>query len=140
MAAAFQIHATCVALDDRAVLITGASGSGKSALGLGLMALGCDLVADDYTELTREGLHLTAHCPAPLQGLIEARGVGVLQAAHIPQATVALAIDLDHTETDRLPPQRSVTWLNIAVPLLHKVESGHFAAAILQYLRAGRRP
>jgi len=60
--------------------------------------------------------------------------------AHIPQSTVALAVDLDHTETDRLPPQRSVTWLNVTVPLLHKVESGHFAAAILQYLRAGRRP
>lgn len=140
MATPLQIHATCVAFESRAVLLTGASGSGKSALGLNLMALGCVLVADDRTDLTMTGNHLTASCPAPLRGLIEARGVGILQAEPTQKATVTLAVDLDHVEADRFPPQRSVTWLNVTVPLLHKVESGHFAAAILQYLHAGRRP
>ncbi len=140
MSAPLVLHATCVALGDRAVVITGASGRGKSALGLGLMSLGCTLVADDRTELTAETSTLIARCPLALQGLIEARGVGILRADTIAHATVALSVDLDQTETDRFPPQRSVTWLNLSIPLLHKVESAHFAAAILQYLRAGRRP
>ena len=45
------IHASTVALDGRALLILGAAGSGKSTLALGLMALGCTLVADDRTQL-----------------------------------------------------------------------------------------
>ena len=36
-------------------MITGASGAGKSALALQLIALGAELVADDRTELWREG-------------------------------------------------------------------------------------
>ena len=49
------VHASCVARDGRAVLIRGASGSGKSGLALQLMALGAGLVADDRTRLWREG-------------------------------------------------------------------------------------
>jgi HPr kinase/phosphorylase len=37
------LHASCVALNGRAVLITGKSGSGKSALALQLMAYGAML-------------------------------------------------------------------------------------------------
>ena len=37
------------------MLIRGASGTGKSALGLELLALGLRLVADDRTELALEG-------------------------------------------------------------------------------------
>ncbi len=140
MPAPLILHATCVALNDRAVLITGASGSGKSALALQLMAAGGTLVADDRTELVSDGATLTASCPTPLRGLIEARGVGLLRADPAGPVQVTLAVDLDKTETDRLPPQRSVIYAGVPIPLLHKVESGHFAAAILQYLRAGRRP
>ena len=69
------LHATCVAWEGRAVLIRGASGAGKSSLGLELMAWGCGLVADDRTELwAREG-RLMARCPVAIRGLIEARGV-----------------------------------------------------------------
>jgi len=43
------LHASCVCLEGRAVLIRGASGSGKSGLALQLIALGAALVADDRT-------------------------------------------------------------------------------------------
>jgi len=133
------LHATTVALNGRGVLITGASGTGKSALGLSLMAMGCSLVADDRSLINREGAQVIARCPPPLQGMIEARGVGILVAEPLAQVALALVVDLDQTDTERLPPQRHVTLLEQRLPLLHKVETGHFAAAVLQYLKAGRR-
>jgi len=134
-----NMHATTVAYEGRGVLITGASGSGKSALGLMLMAMGCRLVADDRTLISREGEQVIARCPAPLCGMIEARGVGILASEALTQAALALVVDLDRTEQERLPPARFVTLLEHQLPLLHNVATGHFAAAVLQYLKAGRR-
>ena len=57
------LHATCVAFGANAVLILGAAGSGKSALALQLMALGCDLVSDDRTAVVAEGAKLIAAAP-----------------------------------------------------------------------------
>jgi HPr kinase/phosphorylase len=132
------IHATCVALNRRGVLILGPSGSGKSALALQLMALGCALVSDDQTVLTPQDGTLTARAPAALKGRIEARGIGILAADAISAARIVLAVDLAQAETDRLPPERRVTIHGCSIPLVHRVESAHFPAAILQYLWAGR--
>lgn len=132
------IHATAVVLAGRGVLILGASGSGKSALALELMARGARLVADDRVELRlREGAVL-ASAPAAIRGRIEARFVGILQAETVPEAPVALVVDLDETETQRLPPRRSKNLLGVMVPLLHNAANPSFPAAILQYLKAGR--
>ena len=133
------LHASAVAWDGRAVLICGASGSGKSALALQLMVYGCTLVADDATILRAVKGQLIASCPAPLTGLIEARGTGLLNANSLSNAPVTLCITLDQIETERLPPWRAVAYLGISLPLLHKVETGHFAASVLQYLKQGRR-
>ena len=46
-----KIHASCVALAGKGVLILGDSGAGKSDLALRLMDDGARLVADDRTEL-----------------------------------------------------------------------------------------
>jgi len=118
------------------VLITGRSGSGKSALGLNLMAYGCDLVADDQTLLMERSGRLWASAPARLAGQIEARFVGILSAPVQATARVALVIAMDRPETQRLPPARSTTLLGVTLPLLHNPGTGHFAAAILQYLKA----
>jgi len=133
------VHATCVAADAGGILILGASGSGKSGLGLALMAHGALLVADDRTVLTRDGDALIATAPDTIRGLIEVRGIGILNAPVADAAPVVLAIDLDRTETHRLPPLRTIGLMGQSVPLLHKVENGHFASAILHYLAWGRR-
>lgn len=133
------IHASCVALGSRAVLISGASGAGKSALALQLMAMGASLVADDRTILTRRGDRLVASAPPAIHGLIEARGVGLLQAETVAQADVVLQVDLDQTETARLPVMRFCDILGLRRPSIHKVDSSHFPAAVLQYLKGGRR-
>lgn len=133
------LHATTIAWNGRGLLILGPSGSGKSALALALMAHGADLVADDRTLITRAGEALIAACPPALSGLIEARGLGLLGAEPHPPVPLALAADLSRPETERLPPRRSVTLLDCSLPLVHDPGTGHFAAALLQYLKAGRR-
>ncbi len=131
------VHASCVAVDGRAVLVIGPSGSGKSALCLQLLALGATLVADDRTVLQSGESGVLARSPETIDGLIEARGIGLLAAASC-VARVALVVDLEQVETDRLPPHRTYNLLGQKAPLLHKVEAAHFPAAILQYLKGGR--
>ncbi|WP_172300257.1 HPr kinase/phosphorylase [Pseudoruegeria sp. HB172150] len=131
------IHASTVAIEGRAVLIRGASGSGKSALALQLIALGAGLVADDQTELTLVEGWPVASCPPAIRGRIEARGVGILAVEAAAPARVALVVDMDVAEAERLPPERHTRILGCTIPLLHKVESVHFASAIFVYLKAG---
>jgi HPr kinase/phosphorylase len=132
------LHASAVALGDRAALIIGPAGSGKSSLALQLLALGGQLVADDGVILRRDGDRLLARAPDPIRGLIEARGVGLLRADARDDVPVALVVDLGRAETDRLPPHRTIQIAGLSLPLLHKVESPHFPAAIRQYLAQGR--
>jgi len=137
MAAPETLHATCVALKGQGVVILGASGSGKSALGLGLMALGCTLVADDRVRVSLRNGAVFAHCPPTLSGLIEARGIGILNARSSPEARVALVVDLDQQEPERLPSGRVYTLLECDLPLIYRVDAPQFAPAILQILKAG---
>ncbi|WP_127116039.1 HPr kinase/phosphorylase [Shimia sediminis] len=132
------LHASCVAHQGRAVLILGASGSGKSSLALQLMALGAGLVADDRTRLTREGHQVIADVPEAISGLIEARGVGILRADPVGPAPVALVVSLDENESDRLPEKRLFRVLGQSVPLLAGVATPHFPAALMQMLACGR--
>ena len=134
------LHATCVAAHGHALLITGPSGSGKSALALRLMALGAQLVSDDQTALTPSPAGLIARCPSPrIRGLIEARGLGLLRADPLDAAPVALVVDLSRTEDHRLPPQRSITMAGVVLPLALLVPNDHFPAALMLYLQHGRQ-
>lgn len=132
------LHGTAVALEGRALLIRGASGSGKSALALELMALGSALVADDRVRVERRNEALILSAPEAIRGLIEARGVGILRAETVPEAKLAAIVDLDREESARLPEIRHETLLSCPVPLLHNFARHHFAAALLQYLKGGR--
>lgn len=134
--AATPLHASCVALEGRGLLILGRSGAGKSALALDLIALGATLVADDQVALRRDGAALTAAAPPQVQGLIEARGLGLLRAPFLPQAAVAMALDLDDPPQGRLPPLRRLTLLGASIPLLSSPNPPR-AAAILAALRWG---
>lgn len=132
------LHATTVAHAGRAALIRGASGSGKSGLALQLLALGARLVADDRTLLHRAGDQVIADTPTPLLGRIEARGVGILATPPAGPTPVAVIIDMDVPETDRLPPPREAELRGVILPLLRKVDMPHFPAAIMAYLEHGR--
>lgn len=132
------LHANCVVHRGRAILITGAAGRGKSTLSLALIGRGCGLIADDRTILTSQGGALVAACPPALRGLIEARGIGILNADPQPPAPVALCIDMDAVETERLPPRRSVTFLGISVPLILHSDHRHLDALVMHLVSNGR--
>ena len=132
------LHASCVAVEGRALLILGPSGSGKSSLALELIALGATLVADDRAEVTAEGAALVARPPDRIAGLIEARGIGILRLPFLAAAPVALAVDLATRETDRLPPARHIQVLGRPVDLVLGQEGRHFPSALLIRLRTGR--
>ena len=133
------MHASCVAVSGRAVLITGPSGSGKSALALTLLAHGARLVADDQSEIFLDEGRVMARCPAPLSGLIEARGLGLLTAEPAGPTEVVLVADLAEAEADRLPPRRKVTLLGTGIDLVLGRGNDHFAAAVLCYLKGTRQ-
>lgn len=134
-----NLHASCVAVGGRGLLILGPSGSGKSALALQLIALGASLVADDRCLLWRDGAVLRARAPDTLAGLIEARGLGILRADHLADVAVQLVVDLAETETQRLPPQRQITLLDVTCDLVLGSQAAHFPAAVMCYLKAGRQ-
>ncbi len=134
------IHASCVAVGNAAVLLIGASGSGKSALALELMAYGAVLIADDQTNLTLIDNLLVASCPTPIRGRIEARGVGILDAQSKDREIVRLVVDLDRTEKTRLPVPEHMEFLRCHVPVFSVPPGVHFAAAILQFLKGSKDP
>ena len=99
---AVNIHASCVAIGGRGVLILGGSGVGKSDLALLLIDDGAKLVADDRAELTVERGKLCARAPKSIAGLIEVRGLGIVALPFAPKAVIALAVKLA-TAVERLP-------------------------------------
>jgi HPr kinase/phosphorylase len=112
------LHASAVALQGRAVLILGESGAGKSDLALRLIERGAALVADDQVVLeAREGV-LFAAPPPRLAGLIEARGIGIMQLAYQPHVPVAFAVRLvARAQVERMPEPAFFDCLGIRLPL-----------------------
>lgn len=131
------LHATCVELGGRGLLILGASGSGKSALALQLMGFGAGLVADDRVLISRHADRVVAQAPVGLPHLIEARYMGLLKAELCPATELAAIVDLDQVATERLPDLISRNLLGCDLPCFSRVDEAHFAAALIQYLKAG---
>jgi serine kinase of HPr protein (carbohydrate metabolism regulator) len=99
------VHASTVASDGRAVLISGPSGSGKSDLALRLLDRGFTLVSDDQTIVRRDGERLVASAPPTIKGKLEIRGIGIVEMDTIEDIPVALFVELT-SEIMRLPDDR----------------------------------
>ena len=99
------IHATAVAIDCRALLILGASGTGKSELAASLLASETlagrvELIGDDRILLTTRGTGELLTRPHPrIAGFIERRGLGIVAMHHLAEAPVAAIAKLDHATT-----------------------------------------
>ena len=110
-----SIHASAVQVGDRAVLIRGPSGSGKSQLAFQLILAGragqippAVLVGDDRVHLHAGDRQLLVR-PAPaLAGLIEIRGLGIRRCGFTNEAIVGLVIDLAAGDAERLPPRAAL--------------------------------
>src|SRR3984885_9999003 len=102
-----SIHASAVLIGNRAVLIRGPSGSGKSRLAFDLILAGragqiatAALVGDDRVHVWTKGAELMIG-PAPaLAGLIEIRGLGVRRCDFVAEARVGLVVDLDAADAE----------------------------------------
>ena len=139
MAKQETLHASAVALNGKGVLILGRSGAGKSSLALEMMAYGCQLIADDRVLVWRENGKIIADAPAALSGLIEARGVGLLNASPAGPTRITLICDLDQSNDARLPPAQVYDLMDIAISLVTGPLRPHLGMALRQYLLAGRR-
>ena len=114
-----QIHATCVELGGAGVLLLGESGSGKSDLALRLIDAGGRLVADDRTDLHRDGVRLIASPPATIAGRIEVRGLGIVPVTHVGASAISLAVHLVAADrVERMPPAQHRSWLGVDIPLI----------------------
>ena len=112
------LHASTVAKDGRAVLITGPSGSGKSDLALRLIDRGFTLVSDDRTVVKRDSDRLLAAAAQNLAGKLEIRGIGIVEVDSVSDIPVALIIEL-RSDIERMPDDsRERLILGVPVPLI----------------------
>lgn len=111
-----RLHASCVAIGGRAVLIEGRSGSGKSDLALRLIDRGAVLVSDDQVIVRREGTRAMAAPPETITGKIEVRGVGIVTMPVVCDVPVALLVRLVEGEIERMPDRASRTIAGVAIP------------------------
>src|SRR5580704_8474154 len=100
----------------KAVLLRGFSASGKSDFGLRLIDAGAELVADDQCLLRREEDGIVVSCPETIAGLLELRGIGIVRLPSLPEAPLAMIVDLVPTNLiERLPTRRTELLLGVWV-------------------------
>tara|TARA_R110000868_G_scaffold183929_2_gene425297 strand:+ start:105 stop:575 length:471 start_codon:yes stop_codon:yes gene_type:complete len=112
-------HATCLRLGAHGVLLRGPSGSGKSDLAFRLIrsTWAAELVADDQVLIEAEDGQLFASAPAALAGLIELRGLGLLQTSYVPRTPLHLVVDLvPRDDVPRMPDPAALRLCGLDLP------------------------
>jgi HPr kinase/phosphorylase len=110
-----SVHASAVLVGNRAVLIRGQSGAGKSRLAFDLILAGragqippAMLVGDDRVHLQSGEGQLVVRPARELAGLIEIRGLGIRRCEFVGEAIVGLVVDLSAADAERLPPPEAL--------------------------------
>lgn len=120
------VHATCVAIGTRGVLLLGGSGTGKSDLALRLIDRGAMLVADDRCDLYDQRSVLLCRPPEALAGKIEVRGIGILERPWTAPVPIHLAVRLTD-RYERMPD--AGTREIVAGHALHAIKLSAFEAS-----------
>ncbi len=126
-------HGTFVRVGELGVLILGTPGSGKSSLalalidgggrGIGKKDLTTTLIADDQVRLWYDDAtaQVFGRPPESIAGLMEIRGLGIVQVEHLPHCPVRLVVQLKQEEKIvRLPdfPDTCIDILGQAIPVI----------------------
>jgi serine kinase of HPr protein (carbohydrate metabolism regulator) len=132
-------------LGNRAALIRGPAGSGKSRLALALIETAAAgaipfarLVADDRAELTASHGRLLLRPPPTLAGLIEVRGLGIRRIPFEAIAMAGLVVDLAAADAERMPPKlaKVVEIDHVTLPRLPVAAGADALAAVLAMLHS----
>lgn len=141
-----SVHGTLVEVYGVGVLIQGDSSVGKSEAALGLIKRGHRLVADDRVELkVREGIGVMGYGCKLNQHLLELRGIGIINVAHLYGAlSVRKEVPIDiviHMEKwdetyyyDRIGlEERFQEFLGVRIPAyVHPVQPGRDSALLIE--------
>ena len=140
-----SLHATALIVGEAALLIRGASGTGKTTLALQLIDTAqrrgqfARLIGDDRVSLRRAGGRLIVAPHPAIAGMVEKRWQGVEAEPHEPKAVVGAVIDLVDVGRDPLPrlPQqaeRLAILAKLSVPRLALPVRLGFAAQTMRIL------
>ncbi len=88
------LHATAIEIDGQAILLIGASGSGKSDMALRLIDRGAKLVGDDAVLCQESDGALRVTGATPLSGRLEVRGIGIFEMDAVKQSPLRLIVEL----------------------------------------------
>lgn len=99
------LHGVLLDVYGKGVLITGESGTGKSEIALELIKRGHILIADDRVDVAKIHNTIVGHSPNLLAGMLEIRGIGIIDVAKmfgasalLPRDSIDLVIHLERPD------------------------------------------
>lgn len=143
------IHGTAIALDGRAALICGPSGSGKSDLALRCLMQGPNslvkgdvrLVADDYAVVQVDNGTVVLSAPKTIRDQLEVRGHGIVTVPALDNAELVLIVELvPPDQVERLPdpkPRREIAGISLPVLRIAGFEASAACKVLLEIEQIG---
>ncbi len=140
-----NLHGCLLSIHGRGVLIMGESGVGKSEITLELIRKGHVMIADDAVNASRIQNRILGSAPELLYGMLEIRGIGVIDAIKMygassvmPEIYIDCAISLERIENkdfQRIPleEQHYIQFLGVDIPkIIVPVREGRSTATIIE--------
>ena len=104
-----SLHAVLMNVYGKGVVILGESGSGKSEIALELIRKGHVLIADDAVDVYKVNKRLIGKAPSVLKGMLEIRGLGIIDVAKmfggasvLEKSDIHLVIQLEQYDADKI--------------------------------------